>query len=91
MHAVDEIWRGDHLKERHEADISKNESIINESKKFKDIGTDFNFKDENMYDAPDSEDSLANISDEILQQKYGHSRSGDIIDTPFSSPEVSHR
>ena len=63
MQEVEEVWRDDHLKEEHrENEVEKNDyeiqQLVRESKE----------KNDDIYDAPDSEDSLNNIPDDVLPQ-----------------------
>ena len=95
MHEVDEVWREEHLKEELRPDVSEKKDIAEDLKKFEDILSES--KNLNLYDEPDSGDSLANISDQLLPQNDEHLTYGDKNTmsnktiSPFSSPESSHR
>ena len=92
MQEVEEVWRDDHLKEEHrENEVEKNDyeiqQLVRESEE----------KNDDIYDAPDSEDSLNNIPDDVLPQYVEEHKSdhenkvSSISSSPFSSPELSDR
>ena len=92
MQEAEKVWREDPLKEEHREDeFKKNDSEIEE------LVREPEEKKINIYDAPDSEDSLNNIPDDVLSQ-YVEEQKNDHINTvssnsssPFSSPELSDR
>ena len=92
MQEVEEVWREDHLKEEHrEGEFEKNDYEIEQ------LGRESEEKKVNIYDAPDSEDSLNNIPDDVLpeyveEQKNSHVNNvSSKSSSPFSSPELSDR
>ena len=89
---VEEVWRDDHLKEEHrENEVEKNDyeiqQLVRESEE----------KNYDIYDAPDLEDSLHNIPDDVLphyveEHKSDHENYvSSISSSPFSSRELSDR
>ena len=90
MQEAGEVWREDHLKEEHmEDEFEKNdyliEQLVRESEK----------RQVNIYNAPDSEDSLNNITDDVLLQ-YLEGQKNDHVNnvsssSPFSCAELSDR
>ena len=95
MHEVDEVWRENHLKEEQRVDVSEKKDIDRDFKKFEDKLSES--KNQNLYDpldAQDSEDSLANMSDDLLPQNDEYLTYDDkntVPISPFSSLESSHR
>ena len=98
MQEVEEVWRDDHLKEKHR----KNEFIKNDYEiEMKQIQTQLvqesEEKSDNIFNAPDSEDSLNNIPDNVLPQYVEEQKNSHVNNvssnssSPFSSPELSDR
>ena len=92
MQEVEEVWREDHLKEEHREDeFEKNDYEIEQ------LGRESEEKKVNIYDAPDSEDSFNNITDDVLPQYVEEQKNDHLINlsskssSPFSSPELSDR
>ena len=93
MNEVDEVWREDYLKVEQRPDVSEKKAV--DFEKFEDIHSEN--KNQNLYDAPDSGDSLANISDDLLPQNDENLTYDDKNTvpnksiSPFSSLELSDR
>ena len=92
MQEAEKVWREDHLKEEHREDEFEKkdyeiEQLVRESGE----------KKVNIYDAPDSGNSLNNIPDDALPQYVEEQKNDNLINvsskisSPFSSPELSDR
>lgn len=93
MHQVEEVWRQDHLKDEKKDIIEGKDDQIDRKISENKLGCNSEQKDGNIYDSPDSGDSLHNIPDDLFHQKdKDHDDSGKIeFHQSISSPDLSSR
>ena len=93
MHEVEEVWRQDHLQEEVKDMIEGNSKqlvmTISENK----LQCVSEQKDGNIYDSPDSGDSLQNIPDDLFHHKDKDHEDDEKIECrhSISSPDLSFR